>query len=202
MSRGALALGAGLVVAAGLGLYIMISASDDPAGAPPPPPRDQKIADPDPGKPRNRPALPAGSAAAVAVSGERNVRDHRTGELSQSELPPASPLAPSPPAGRQIDSHVTSDLSLNLQPALKECAANLAPEVFGKQSRIEGEIFVSIKDHQATVTAANFQLRDVAEAARPVITQCLVQRAVGSTSPAGTEADVEGYRIAVSLRWP
>jgi len=200
MTRGTLALGAGLVVAAALGLYIMIGASDDPASAPPQ--RGQKIEATDPGKPRNRPALPAGSAAAVGPSGERAVRDHRAGELSQSELPPASPRAPSPPSGRQIDSHVTSDLSQNLRPALKECAANLAPEVFGKKSRIEGEILISIKDHQATVTAANFQLRDIAEAAQPQIMQCLVQRAVGSTSPAGDEADVEGYRIGVSLRWP
>lgn len=93
-------------------------------------------------------------------------------------------------------------LSQKLRPTLKECAANLAPDAAGKQSRIEGEIIVSIKDHQATITAANFQLRDIAEAAKPGIQQCLVQRAVGFTASAGDESDVDGYPITLSLRFP
>jgi hypothetical protein len=209
MTRGTLALAAGFVIAALFALYVLLATDSDPVATPArsePPDRDQKIAEPAAGKPRLPPARvqqPDGDAPETI--GAPHVRDHRGGAHSQSELPPAAPPAPAvrtPPDGRQINSQVTMSLSQKLRPALKECAANLAPDAAGKQSRIEGEITVSIKDHQATITAANFQLRDIAEAAKPGIQQCLVQRAVGFTASAGDESDVDGYPITLSLRFP
>jgi hypothetical protein len=215
MTRGYLVLGAAIVLAAAIGLYMMVGAADDSTVA-----RsdreDQKADQPivvDPGKnriPREPARLPDRPAAAASASGAPRVRDHRAGEHAQTGLPsasappPASALPPvrSAPDGRQINAQVTADLSRKLRPSLKECAANLAPDVFGKKSRIEGEIVVAIKDHQATITSASLELRDVAEAAQPVLKQCLVRRAVGFTAPAGDEADVDGYPITLSLSWP
>jgi hypothetical protein len=123
-------------------------------------------------------------------------RDHRTAEPAAVDPPP-----PDPPAGRRINVQVTSDLSQVLRSALQECAANLAPGVAGDLSRVDGQVVIAIKDHQASVTSASFQLHDFAEAAQADIQQCLVQRAVGVTAPAD-EPDIDSYPITVSLRWP
>jgi hypothetical protein len=201
MSRGTLALGAAIVAAAIIGLYVLLRADREPATVPahhdlP----DQRIADREPGKARN-PSVPVlrqdGSAVPSRRAGELGARDHRAPEHAAAEPPP-----PDPPAGRKINIQVTSDLSQVLRPALQECAANLAPGAAGALSRIDGQVVIAIKDHQATVTSASFQLLDFAEAAQADIKQCLVQRAVGVTAPAGDELDVDSYPITVSLRWP
>ncbi len=201
MSRRTLAAGAVIVTAAVIGLYALLRADSEPALAPvhhePP---DQRIADTGPGKARNRtvPVLRQdGSAAPTRPAGDLGVRDHRAPEHAAPDPPP-----PDPPAGRKINIQVTSDLSQVLRPALQECAANLAPGVAGDTSRIEGQVVVAIKDHQTTVTSASFQLHDFAEAAQADLKQCLVQRAIGVTAPAGDEPDIDSYPITVSLRWP
>lgn len=203
MNRGYLAAGTVIVVAAVVGLYVMLH-TDEPS----PPreaavPKPQKMEDRDPGKTRNRlvPELRQDGASSPHLPpGDPGARDHRVPERAAAEPPP--PPHADPPAGRKINIQVTSDLSQVLRPALQECAANLAPGAAGATSRIEGQIFVAIKDHQATVTSADFQLRDIAEAAQPDIKQCLMQRAVGVTATAGDEQDVDSYPITVSLRWP
>lgn len=205
MSRGTLALGAAIVAAAVIGLYVLLRADRAPVDREPAPapvrpePRDQRITDSEPGKARNR-SVPVlrqdGSAAPGRPTGQLGTRDHRAPERA------AEPPPPDPPAGRKINIQITSDLSQVLRPALQECAANLAPGVAGDRSRVEGQVVIAIKDHQATVTSASFQLRDFAEAAQAEIKQCLVQRAVGVTAPAGDEPDVDSYPITVSLRWP
>jgi len=204
MNRGYLAAGTVIVVAAVVGLYVLLRTDGDPparreASAPEP----QKIEDRDPGKPRNHlvPVLRQdGASAPGRTSGDPGARDHRTAERPAAASPPPPPA--DPPAGRRINVQVTSDLSQVLRPALQECAASLAPGAAGATSRIEGQVVISIKDHQATVTSANFQLQDIAEAAQADVKQCLMQRAVGVTATAGDEQDVDSYPITVSLRWP
>jgi hypothetical protein len=201
MSRGTLAVVAAIVVAAVIGLYIVLSTDTAPAPVRPGRP-DQRIADTQAGKARNRvvPALRLdGSAAPTRPVGAQGVRDHRAPERA---APAAPEQPPDPPAGHKINVQVTSDLSQVLRPALQDCATNLAPGVAGDTSRVEGQIVIAIKNHQATVTSASFQLRDFAEAAQADLKQCLVQRAVGVTAPAGDEPDIDGYPIVVSLRWP
>jgi hypothetical protein len=197
-----LAVVAAVVVAAVIGLYITLRTDSAPApvSAPVPPERpDQRIADTQPGKARNR-VVPAirldGSAAPTRPVGAQGVRDHRAPEPAASEQPP------DPPAGHKINVQVTSDLSQILRTALQDCATNLAPGTAGETSRIEGQIVVAIKNHQATVASVSFQLRDFAEAAQADLKQCLAQRAVGVTAPAGDEPDIDSYPIIVSLRWP
>jgi hypothetical protein len=188
MNRGTLAVGAAIVAAAVVGLYVLLRADGDPAPAlahrehP-----DQKTADTDPGKSRNRvvPVLGQDGFAAPGGVAEPGTRD-----------------PPDPPAGPKINIQVTSDLSQVLRPALQECAANLAPGTAGDTSRVEGQVVIAIKDHRTTVTSASFQLHDVAEAAQADIKQCLAQHAVGLTAQAGDEPDIDSYPITVSVRWP
>lgn len=204
MSRTTLAVVAAVVAAAVIGLYVMLRTDSAPVSAPfparvPPVRPDQRIADTEPGKARNHvvPTLQlGGSAAPTRPVGAQGVRDHRAPAPAVPEQPP------DPPAGRTINVQVTSDLSQILRPALQECATNLVPGAAGETSRIEGKVIIAIKNHQATVTSASFQLRDFAEAAQADLKQCLVQRAVGVTSPAGDEPDIDSYPIVVSLRWP
>lgn len=204
MTRGYLALGAAIVLAAAIGLYVMLRADGD---APPPDHATpgQRIATDDPGKtriPTTPPArLPKPPDPTDQTIGERRIRDHRAPEHTEPEPEVPAPTRPAP-EGRRIDAHVTSTLAQKLRPSLEECAANLPPDSHGAKSRVEGEIVIAIKDHQATVTSASFQLRDFAEAVQPAIKQCLVQHTVGFAAPAGDEADLEGYPIALSLRWP
>jgi hypothetical protein len=200
VKRGTLALGAAIVVAAVIGLYVLLRTDSAPAPArthrdvP-----DQRIADTGPGKARNRP-VPVlrqdGSAAPGSTAGQPSTRDHRAAEHAAVDPPP------DPPAGRRINVQVTSDLSQVLRPALQECAANLAPGTAGDLSRVDGQVVIAIKDHQAIVISASFRLHDFAEAAQADITQCLVQHAVGVAALAGDEPDIDSYPITVSLRWP
>ena len=201
MNRGYLAVGAAIVAAAVIGLYILLHEDGEPAPSLVPPP-DQKTADTDPGKFRNRvvPVLRQEGSAAPgrpAAGPGPGMRDHRAAEQAAVEPPP-----PDAPAGPKINIQVTSDLSQVLRPALQACAANLAPGAAGDTSRVEGQVVIAIKDHQATVTSASFQLHDIAEAAQPDIKQCLVQRSLGVTAPAGDEPDIDSYPITVSVRWP
>ena len=204
MTRGPLVLGAAgavIVVAAVIGLYVLLRTDSAPAPAPPRHDQpDQRIADDGSGKARNR-AVPVlrqdGSAAPGRTAGQPSTRDHRTAEHAA-----ADPRPPDPPAGRKINVQVTSDLSQVLRPALQACAANLAPGAAGDLSRVDGQVVIAIKDHQASVISASFQLHDFAEAAQADIKQCLVQHAVGVTVPAGDEPDIDSYPITISLRWP
>jgi hypothetical protein len=201
MRRGTLALGAAIVTAAVIGLYLLLRADSPPAPVPPRhDPPDQRIADTGPGKARNRP-VPVlrqdSSAAPGRTVGPSGPRDHRAAEPAAIDPPPP----PDPPAGRRINVQVTSDLSQVLRPALQDCASNLVPGTAGDLSRIDGQVIIAIKDHQASVTSASFQLHDFAEAAQAGIQQCLVQRAIGVTAPAD-EPDIDSYPITVSLRWP
>lgn len=215
MNRGYLALGAAVVVVALFGLYVAMSKDDDVA--PPREPAGRKISRTDPVKPAGRgtrtqpgdgahPALPARSAPAAPADpsvseymvGDVLVRDHRTGEHAPIDVPPAV----HPPLGRKIPSQLTSDIAHQLRAVVTECAASMLPGDRGATPHLDGQIMISIKDHQATITSATFQARDVAPTSQGLVKQCLEQKAIGVGVPSGDEADVEGYGITLSLRLP
>jgi hypothetical protein len=201
MKRFYLAFAAAVVVIAVIGLVIALVSDEPPATT-----TAKAPAAAEPGKPRRAPvpAPPAPTAGSSAPTGSQIVHDHRAPapaatEPSPSETPP--PERP-PPGERPAGSQTTQVLSQRLPAALQECAANLQPTQHGVRSRIEGEIRIAIKDHQATITSAAFQLRDVIDAVQDEIKQCLVRHAVGVTAPADDEADIDSRAISVSLRWP
>lgn len=212
MNRGYLALGAALVLAAVIGLYVVLH-GEDGAGAPHDPagPKIAEAARGDHGKPGvtvtpiapredSRPAASDGPGARVSeytIGGVR-VRDHRSGDHAPLDIPPAI----HPPEGRKIPSQLTSDISQRLRTVLAECAAGVLPEARGAASRVEGEIQIAITDHHATITSATYQARDVDGEAQASIKRCMEQKSVGVATPSGDEPDVEGYAIALSLRLP
>jgi hypothetical protein len=212
MNRGYLALGAAVVLAAVIGLYLGLRTSDqgrdlavhhDPGVTRSPeadPGRPKiKVTQPAPGE-RPPPTEAAGSGAApdeYMVGGIR-IRDHRSGDHARVDIPPAI----HPPQGRKIPSQLTSDIAQKLRAVTTECTAGVPKEARGAAPRLEGEILIAIKDHQAQITSATFQLRDVAAGADGPVKQCMEQKSVGVATPAGDEPDVEGYAITLSLRVP
>jgi len=176
------------VLAALVGVYVALRASPDAV----------RRAEPvtvvaDPGRsvaPRTvgagaTPALPAGS-------GGVHMRDHRT------DPGPAGHDAPvHAPGARTIEPQVTSDLARALRGALARCAAGLV-----EHPRVDGTITIAIRDHRATILEARFDPRDVPEAATAALTRCLRERALGVTTSAGEEGDLERYAITLSLILP
>ncbi len=208
MNRGYLVFGAGVVLAAVIGLYAALGNGDDAAvkRAPSDPKTtEQDRAGQDVGENRipsahARPALPggAGSGASEYMIGDIRVRDHRSGEHATIDVPPAI----HPPEGRKIPSQLTSDLAQRLRAVMAECADGVPPEARGKATRLEGQVMMSIKDHQATVTRATFVLRDLASASQEPVKQCMEQKSVGVATPSGDEPDVEDYAITLSFHLP
>jgi len=209
MNRGYLVLGAAVVLVAAVALYVAIGTGEDAAGKRSP--GDPKLTEADHGRrdggtpshpdraQPSSPAAPAGAGTAREYTvGDVRVRDHRSGENAPLEAPP--PIHP--PEGRKIPSQLTSDLAQHLRGVMNECAAGVPREALGASPRLEGEVLMSIKDHQATVTNATFQLRDVAPASQDALKQCMAQKAVGVATPSGDEPDVEGYEITLSFRLP
>ncbi|HEX2685698.1 MAG TPA: hypothetical protein VHN14_03730 [Kofleriaceae bacterium] len=147
-----------------------------------------------------RPVVPSGTEAAASESPSGNVRirDHRSGEPALVDIPP--PIHP--PEGRKIPSHLTSDLAQRLRTITTECAASVPSDARGATPRLEGEVLIAIKNHQATITGATYQARDVAGEAQGSIKQCMEQKSVGVATPSGDEPDVEGYAITLSFRLP
>jgi hypothetical protein len=207
MNRGILAVAGAVVLAAAIGLYFMLRTTE-PSGDPvrtDPPVDPARSADSGHGKPRkiyDAPAVVRGSGSASAPIGETRIRDHRSPDRIADDTAPRAPRPSEEPEGRKIAPQVTGGLGQQLRPLLRQCTASLAPGARTDKSRVQGEITVSIKDQQATITGARFELRDIAEASQADFKRCLTERAVGLAAPATGEADVEGYAITVSLVLP
>jgi hypothetical protein len=208
MNRGYLALAGGLVLAAVIALYVLSRTGDDAAVT-----SDStgpKFTEADPGKPGSglrpiqpsQPSLPvppgSGSTSRDYVIGGVHVRDHRAGDHAPLDIPPAV----HPPQGRRIPSQLTYDLTQRLRGVVNECAASASSEGRGARARVEGEIMIAIKNRQATVTSATFQLRDAGAALDAQVKVCLEQHAVGVAAPSGDEPELENYGITLSLRLP
>jgi hypothetical protein len=216
MNRRYLVLGAAVVLAAVIGLVVVLRRGDgastkrDEALAKPGP-VDPKTSDTELGRPgikvtqtpssgHPRPAELAGSGSAVSeyMIGGVHVRDHRSGDHAPLDLPPAI----HPPEGRKISSRLTSDIAQKLRAVTTECAASVPSEARGATPRLDGEILIAIKNQQATVTSAVFQVRDVAGGSTGPVKECMEQKTVGVATPSGDEPDVQGYAITLSLRLP
>jgi hypothetical protein len=209
MNRGLFAIAGGIVLAAAIGLYVLLRTGDDAAEE-----RDssgRKITEADLGKPgpRLRPITPSeptlpttasgsGSGSRDYMIGDVHVRDHRSGEHAQLDIPPAV----HPPQGRRIPSQLTYDITRKLRGVVNECAANVPREGRGAKPRIEGEIMIAIKNQQATVTGGTVQLRDTDAASAAPVKACIEQKAVGVATPSGDEPELENYAITLSLRLP
>jgi hypothetical protein len=201
MNRGVLAVAAVAVLVAVIGLLVLLRTDGGDPERTRQSPADssgvQKIAETASGKPR----IPSAARPEVTEYrvGDVRVRDHRTGE--HGPVPIARRPLPRPD-GREIPSRLTSDLGQRVRSVVWQCVAAVPADARGAGARAEGQILVSIKDHQATVTAATLQLRNVAETAQPEFDQCLARSAVGLVASAGNESDLDDYSITLSLTLP
>jgi len=205
MNRGLLALGLAIVVAAIMVLYIMMARDDDAAARSDAPARN---AETEPATPRAHvaPALPRPSTAAREPTGSATdytigdvrIRDHRSGEHAQLDVAPVvhSPLS------RKIPAQLSFDISQKVRAIVAACATNVPANARGDKPRIEGQIKIAIKDHQATVTSAALQLRDVVGVTVDDARKCVEQKSIGATTPSGDEPDLDGYGITLSIRLP
>jgi hypothetical protein len=139
-----------------------------------------------------RPA--AGSATEYAV-GDVRIRDHRSGTHAPLDLPPNIHK----PEARQLPSALTHAISQKVKAAMVECIASLPRESTGPSPRLEGTIFVTIKDHQLSISQATMALRDVFGAAADPVRQCVEHKAVTLSTPAPDEADMDAYSISVTF---
>jgi hypothetical protein len=203
-----LAVGAAIVLVGGIFLYFAMQDDASSKGgssssaSPEPTAKKEKRA------PRERPPEEAGSGEPgvvirdvdsrpreYTVNGVR-IRDHRKGSHAPVDLPPNI----HPPGQRKIPSTITHAFITQMAGVVKECAAGLPAEArTGAKPRVEGTVFLGIKDKQARTNEAKVQLRDVTGESVDTIKSCIESKSVGLQTTAGEEADLERYSITVSL---
>jgi hypothetical protein len=143
--------------------------------------------------PSATPPAGSGGVASYDVDGI-GIRDHRAHPAPAPDLPPNIHR----PNAHKLSPVVTDAMTRQIDQVVAKCAQLLPAGASDEKSRVEGEIFLSIKDGQATVTKAAMQLRDTTgdvDQAR----RCLEQQAVGLTAHAGDEPDLVDYPIHLSL---
>lgn len=188
------------VVAIGVGIVVILlarSSDDASAGsaAPPAAPRERV----NPGTAASdRPALPRertepGSATRDTIAGDAVVRDHRAGDHVTRTAPPIDQQKRT----RLLPIALTKDITAKVNSVIASCTAAI-PGTAG--ARLDGDVTVAIANHTLTVNAASVAFPGAAglEAAK----QCVEQRAVGLSIPAGRQEDIADYKIAVSFRLP
>lgn len=210
-----LAFAAAAVIAAAVILYLAINAEDGDAAASTSGDREE-LAARDPatatGDRTARPALPTGDEAGSgsAAGGKpyreyvtadgRRVRDHR--RHPPVDAGAGSARAPRPP-GRTLDNSVTRSVGLAFKPVMKGCLKGLpSTAAGGKRARLQGELFVSIKDHQLKVDGAKLGIPQLEGDAVTEAIQCMQEKSAGITTAAPDEADLDrlAIRIDIALR--
>ena len=139
-----------------------------------------------------------GSPTREYVVGNVRIRDRRSGDHPRRDVAPAV----HPPRGPRISSTLTNEFAQQLRAPLATCAASVPAEARGPAAKIDGEIIIAIKDHQASITTATFQPRDVTGEANDALKQCLASKAIGMATPSGEQADLDHYAVTLSLVLP
>ena len=211
MNRTLLALGGGLLLVAGLVLWILLRRDEPRADATP-------VAQPTPATPAadqrtargesphaDHPTVTATTTTGTPTTNDQGevkeyeingvkIRDHRKGDHPPPDLPPnLHPLE-----GRHLPVALTTAISNKLQVVLKECAADVPVEARGAKPRLEGTIFVAIKDHSLRITQTTAQLRDVVGASVEPTKRCFEEKSVGLATPAPDQDDLDSYSIAIT----
>jgi hypothetical protein len=203
MSRTILAIGAVLVLGLAIGVWILSRPSDnasaEPANAHPGSPADHD--DPRPSLAESGSGTSGTSRRTRARTGDDVVvHDHRTGDS------PPSPDLVEPTKqtkrDRDLPSNLTFEVSRGVKAALEQCASLIPAGERTGASRLRGSIGVGIKDHVATIRAADLSFTGSTGPAADSAKQCVVQKSVGLQTPAQDQPDLESYSIEVSFRLP
>ena len=200
----ALAFGGAAVLVAAIALIVQMKEKDEPAPAEPVterpaltppmarPGSSATVVEGSHPKPSGEP-VEATDPVVSEVDG-KIIRDHRKNP-TPSVLPPTIHR----PGSRQIASTVTHDITQKVVKVLNECATAVPKTARGAKPRADGQIVVSIKDKQVSITRATVKLRDVEGEIVEPTQRCIEEKSVGLTTSAKDEADVENYEISISF---
>lgn len=206
------------VAAAGLLLWMILRSGDEDAaasapqtaGGPAAPYEGRASA----GEGGERPSLPStaspeqgrrsrGSGDAERTTTETiingvRVRDHRR----DRSKPIVIPARPPPAHARRIPPELTREISNRILPVVRECASQVPPEARGVKPRVEGQVVIAIKGGQVQLSEATIEISDVVGASLETAKQCIRDKALGVTVPAGEEADLADYPVRLSYTLP
>jgi hypothetical protein len=141
------------------------------------------------------PRLSDQGSANEYVVGDVRVRDHRGGSNAPLEVPPNV----HPPGAREIPSALTQGIAQQVRGVLADCTKDVPREGRGPRPRLHGQLIVAIKDHQMSVTAATMKLDDMPADSLDATRQCVEEHAVGLTTPADGQDDLDNYSIGVTF---
>jgi hypothetical protein len=212
MSRTPLVIGAIVLLAAGVGLFVSLSGDDDAASKPATPIGDgvQKpvVAPPSgegasvtvtnaPSAGHAEPAEPGSKPSRQTLDGVP-VRDHRSGDQPPVDLPPNI----HPAEGRMLPVPLTSAISGQVRKVMADCLAGVSRDGRGTKPRLEGQIDVAIKKGTMSVTKSIMQVRDFENPGIDAVKQCVESKSVGLSAAAASEADLDSYSIRMSYEIP
>ena len=211
--RNLLVIGGLVVVALVVGLWLFVASDGDSAAAQAPatepagtgpsvavaPPSGQPTVT---SVPRgDRPELPEaapGEHPRDYVVGDIRVRDHRSGDNVPLDIPPNV----HPAEGPKIPSTLTHAIAQQVKQVMMDCVESLPQDARGDRPRLEGQLIIAIKDHQATVTKSLVHLRNVTGAAVEPTKRCIESRSIGLEAAAADQADLDSYSINISFAIP
>lgn len=148
-----------------------------------------------------RPAIPdppPGENPRDYAVGDVRVRDHRSGDRQLLDIPPNMHPADS----RRIPSTLTHEISQKVRDVMMQCVADVPREARGDKPRLEGQIAVSIKNQQLTVTGSTMHLRNMSGQSVEPAKQCIEQKSVGLVNPAPDQDDLDNYTINITFAIP
>ncbi len=203
---------AGLLVVAGVAaVLVMSSNSDDPSKAKvasgsnvaPTTSPSGTVATPSPSLQPSLPVEPSPPGVAPIqkeyMVGDVKVRDHRTGEHKQVDLPPNI----HPANGPSLPSELTHDISQQVKNKMIACAKSMPREIRGDKPKVDGQLQVAIKDHVLSITSLSLQVRDITDAtASDALAKCVQESSTALTSVAKDQADVADYGISLTFAIP
>jgi len=205
MNRRVILLGAGVILAVAIFLVVKVRSDDSGASAgtrtddpsDPTPVATERGTDPGTHTDPANPSLPVEGQPPVretVVDGIR-VRDHRTGDHGPITLPDIHRHDP-----QRLPPDVVKTVLAQLQPALKECTAQIPQEARNPKSRLAGSVVVGIKDGTLSVNEANVGFEDVTGEIAGA-KSCFEKKAVGQTVPAAV-GDKDHYTIVLRFKLP
>jgi hypothetical protein len=195
-----LVIGGILAAALGIALWLLVRDSDDATAGSSAPSAERR----EPATTPDRPALPHQRTATGSATpsrdyavGDHVIRDHRTGDQVTRTEPPTEHARPT----RLLPASLTKAISQKVLAVMNDCTAAIPADARVAKARLDGDLTVAIKDHSLTVAKVAVAL-GVTGPALDVAKQCIEERAVGLTTAAADEADLDNYKINVSFRLP
>ena len=204
-----LALGAAVILAVLVALWLVIRKADETPAAPAPNVATGSAPGPTtPSKPTgvtttpmlpDQPRAPDSDSGSNYVVGDVNIRDHRHGgSAAPMDVPPGI----HPPDTRVLPSPITHAIGQKVRALMMECVASMPREARGADPRLEGQIVVSITSGKLAIVDDTFNVRDVSGAAQEQVRQCVQTRAVGLDTTAPNEPDIEKYSLQINYAIP